>query len=214
MTFAAASSPRAADDTPAAVRKRLQDYHDKTAPILELFSAEGADVVGGRVSQWRRRMFRARFASSWAWSTSGACAAGCCGCEGAVEHGLREADERNGRLGRGTANNGEQARPLNGDNRCRALFGQAFQLDVAELDGVALGLEGDGAAGDFFLCAGGEQLLGVGVFFVELRSAVFEDRLAVDLVADQLVAVDFDFDGDPLADWDRSRSCCWCNAGV
>jgi adenylate kinase len=26
-----------ADDTPAAVRKRLQDYHDKTAPILELF---------------------------------------------------------------------------------------------------------------------------------------------------------------------------------
>ena len=27
-----------ADDTPEAVRKRLKDYHDKTAPILELFS--------------------------------------------------------------------------------------------------------------------------------------------------------------------------------
>jgi adenylate kinase len=29
-----------ADDTPDAVRKRLQDYHDKTAPILELFSTK------------------------------------------------------------------------------------------------------------------------------------------------------------------------------
>jgi adenylate kinase len=29
-----------ADDTPEAVRKRLQDYHDKTAPILELFSTK------------------------------------------------------------------------------------------------------------------------------------------------------------------------------
>jgi adenylate kinase len=40
-----------ADDTPQAVRKRLRDYHEKTAPILELFSTKGLVVsVDGKQS--------------------------------------------------------------------------------------------------------------------------------------------------------------------
>jgi adenylate kinase len=34
-----------ADDTPDAVTKRLRDYHEKTAPILELFSKKGLVVA-------------------------------------------------------------------------------------------------------------------------------------------------------------------------
>jgi adenylate kinase len=33
------------DDTPEAVRKRLQDYHTKTAPILDLFRNKELVVV-------------------------------------------------------------------------------------------------------------------------------------------------------------------------
>ena len=57
-----------------------------------------------------------------------------------------------------------------------------------------------------------EQPLAVGVVRVELRLAVFEHRLAVDFVADQLVAVDFDLDGDPLVAVIRVATCCWCSA--
>ena len=46
--------------------------------------------------------------------------------------------------------------------------------------------------------AGVEQALAVGVVGVELRLGVLDHGLAVDFVADELVAVDFDFDGDPL----------------
>ena len=43
-----------------------------------------------------------------------------------------------------------------------------------------------------------EEALAVGVVGVELRLGVFEDGLAVDFVAIELVAADLDFDGDPL----------------
>jgi len=34
-----------ADDTPQAVQARLQDYHDKTRPVLELFRAKEVIVA-------------------------------------------------------------------------------------------------------------------------------------------------------------------------
>ena len=63
---------------------------------------------------------------------------------------------------------------------------------------MALCLEGYVALAEHLLGSGGHQFLGVGVAFIELRLGVFEHRLAVDDVADDLVASYLDLDGDPL----------------
>lgn len=52
-----------ADDTPDAVRQRMRDYHEKTAPILELFrnkelivSVDGAQPTEGVQAEIRRKL--------------------------------------------------------------------------------------------------------------------------------------------------------------
>ena len=59
---------------------------------------------------------------------------------------------------------------------CFRSIRQFAKLDFAELDGVAFGLQRDGAAAEHFGRAGFEQALGDGIGFVELRFGVFEQR--------------------------------------
>jgi len=72
------------------------------------------------------------------------------------------------------------------------------QLDAAELHGVALGLEGDPAAGEDRISAGLEQPACVGVAVVELRAVVAQDDGVADEVADRPPTVDLDFHRHPL----------------
>ena len=79
--------------------------------------------------------------------------------------------------------------------------GEGFELDVAEPDALAFGLEGDVAEGEGFGDAGFEERGDGGDVAggIELGFLVAEDFGAVDAVDDLVVAVDFDFDFDPVA---------------
>lgn len=79
---------------------------------------------------------------------------------------------------------------------CFFVFDQ-LQFDLAKVSGVALCLDGDVPLGEHHLIVFDESL-GILVIAIELRAGVFEDGDAIDLVADDFAASDFDFDGGPL----------------
>ena len=77
-----------ADDTPEAVRKRLQDYHDKTAPILELFSTKEliVSVDGSQSAADVQNEIRLKLGLEHRRNLRGRGG----GAQGADEHGVRE----------------------------------------------------------------------------------------------------------------------------
>ena len=91
------------------------------------------------------------------------------------------------------------------------LFLQHHDLDFAELDGVALGLEGDVALVDEHLAVFDQRRASASLSS-SCGCSYDQDFFAVDEVLDRLVAVDLDLGGDPLVAVDRSSTSNWCSA--
>lgn len=70
-------------------------------------------------------------------------------------------------------------------------------FDLPEFARVAFGLQADVAVFEHFIASEFGEFIGVGIA-AELRFGVGDDFFAIDQVADQGIAVDFDFEGDPL----------------